>query len=410
MNAKPHKITTLSSRIIMLSHMMTDISQGAFPSLVPIIQKLYLLNYSQIGLLVFLQSLTSSICQPLFGIISDKKPRAWFIPAGVVLSGVAMGCIVWAPNYTWLIILIALSGFGSAIFHPQAMKTANRISPQKTKGKNIAFFSVGGNLGFAIGAFITGILLSLNGGFKNVIWIALPSVLLIPFLIATYKNLSLASQVGEKSSRKSGKGEIPYKFLAVLLTYIFMRSAVQSGINTYTPLYHVNYLGQNSIFTGNYLSVFSIFGVLGTYLGGVLSDKYGRKTIIAGSMLLSVPLVYLIPYVQGLHALIVAALTGMVIVASFSPTLAMAQESMKNNMALAGGLTTGFAIGLGGVGATLLGKIADKVTLPLMLHWLFLLPLAAVAVTFFLPGKYGQNHMVNQQPAVADESTANSER
>ena len=392
MQIKAHKVTKLSSINILISHTITDISQGAFPVLVPIIKQLYLLNYSQVGFLVFLQSLTSSICQPLFGIISDKKAYPWFIPVGVIFSGVAMGCIVLAPSYTWLVILIALSGFGSAIFHPQGMKIANRVSPPKTKGKNVAFFSLGGNLGFAIGSFLVGILLSLKGGFSNVIWIAAPAVLMIPFFIVSYKNISLASHLGEKKDAHTEKEKIPYAFLAVLVGFIFLRSSLYSGINTYTPLYHVDVLHQNSLFIGNYLSIFSIAGVIGTFLGGILSDKFGRKTIIAGSMLLDVPLVFLIPYVQGIWALVLAGILGMVTVASFSPTLVMAQESMKKHMALAGGLTTGLGIGLGGVGATLLGNLADIISLPVLLHWLPLLALIAAGFTLFLPGEYGKNN------------------
>lgn len=391
MHTKAHKITKLSAIIIMISHVVTDISQGAFPVLIPVIKQLYALTYSQVGFLVFLQSLTSSICQPIFGLISDKKSHPWFIPAGVIFSGVAMGCIVWAPSYTWLVILIALSGFGSAIFHPQGMKIANRVSPPKTKGKNVAFFSLGGNLGFAIGSFLVGILLSLKGGFSNVIWVAAPALLLIPFFIASYKNISLASHLGERKDATTEKEKIPYAFLTILVGFIFLRSSLYSGINTYTPLYHVDYLNQNTIFIGNYLSIYSIAGVVGTFLGGILSDKFGRKTVIAGSMLLDIPLVFLIPYVHGIWALVLAGVLGMVTVASFSPTLVMAQESMKKHMALAGGLTTGLGIGLGGVGATLLGSLADTLTLPVLLHWLPLLALLAAGFTLLFPGEYGKN-------------------
>ena len=388
MQIQTHKITRLSSIIVMISHTITDVSQGAFPVLVPVIKQLYTLTYSQVGFLVFLQSLTASICQPIFGLISDKKSHAWFIPAGVLVSGIAMGSIVWAPSYAWLIILIALSGFGSAIFHPQAMKIANRVSPPKTKGKNVAFFSLGGNLGFAIGSFAIGVLLSMKGGFQNTIWIALPSIMLIPLFIASYKNISLAAHLGEKKDAHTEKEKIPYAFLTTLVGFIFLRSTLYAGISTYTPLYHVDYLHQNSLFTGNYLFIFSAAGVVGTLLGGILSDKFGRKTIIAGSMLLDIPLTFLIPHVKGIMALILAGLLGMVTVASFSPTLVMAQESMKKHMALAGGLTTGLGIGLGGLGATFLGSLADKITLPVLLLWLPSLALLAALFTLFLPGNY----------------------
>ncbi len=390
MNARPHQITSLATIVILLSHMTVDISQGAFPALVPVIQETYHLNYSQIGIMVMLMSLTSSICQPIFGIICDKKSVPWFIPVGVLLSGMAMGSIVFAHNYPVLMMLIALSGFGSAIFHPQGMKTSNRISPAQKKGKLMGLFSVGGNLGFAIGSFIVGLLLAAKGGFSNAIWIALPSVLLMPLLIFTYPNTKLTSKIGEKATKKNTENKIPYSFLGIIVFFIFLRSTLHSGINTYTPLYHANFLGQDSIFIGKYISLYAAAGVLGTYMGGSLSDIIGRKTMIILSMLLSIPLVWAIPYVHGNGALLLSAVTGMIVISSFSPILVMAQEQMKNNMGLAGGLVTGLGIGLGGVGASILGNLADIITLPVLLRWLPLLSLGAAAVALFFPGKVGK--------------------
>lgn len=390
MHTKTHKIAATATVLITVAHMVTDTSQGAFPALIPVIKETFSLNYSQVGFLVFLQSLTSSICQPLFGIIVDKKSRPWFIPLGVLLSGLAMGAIVFAPGYVWLIVLIAVSGFGAAIFHPQSLKAANRLSSSKKKGRNVGIFSVGGNLGFALGAFLIGILLSLKGGLDNVLWIALPAVLLTPLLLINYKQISLVSQIGEKHDMQTARESIPCYFLSVLVLFIFIRSTVFSGISTYTPLYHVTYLGQNSIFTGNYLSIFSVAGVLGTLAGGLLSDRWGRKSIIVGSMLITAPLVYLIPYVQGIGALILSGLIGFTIIASFTPMMVMAQEAMKKNMGLAAGLTAGLGIGLGGLGATILGTAADWVTLPVMLRHLWILPLLAAATAPLFPGKFSR--------------------
>lgn len=386
MKVMPHRATDLSSVLITAAHAVTDVSQGAFPALIPFITLAFSLSYSQVGVLVLIQSVTSSVCQPLFGYVSDKSSKSWFIPVGVLLSGVAMGSIVWAPNYAVLVALISISGIGSAIFHPQAMKAANRISPPSRKGERIGLYSFGGNLGFAVGAFAMGWLLTFPGEFSNAKWIALPAILFTIVLLVFNRNVRFASHVGDKRAASVKGGGIPYAFLSILILFIFMRSTAYSAINTYTPLFHVAVMGENSVFAGNYVSVFSIAGVLGTYFGGILSDRMGRKRIIMSSMLLTIPLVGLIPYARGMWAMGLAALTGFVLVASFSSTLVMAQESMRNNMGLAAGLTVGFAIGLGGVGSTILGCLADFMTLPVLMNWFWILPLCAFFITFMFPG------------------------
>lgn len=391
MNVQPHKAANVSALIMNIAHAVTDISQGAFPALLPFIAIAFKLNYSQVGDLLLIQSLTSSLCQPLFGYISDRWSSSLYIPAGVLLSGIAMGAIIWAPDYTVLIMLISLSGIGSAMFHPQAMKASNRISPPNQKGARIGMFSLGGNFGFALGALIMAQLLLLPGGFDNTPWIALPSVIFIFVLLFFMRHIKMASHAGDKSaaSRKSSEGASAEggsaAFIAILIAFIAFRSTAYTAITSYTPLYHVKFMNELASFSGNYVAVFSMAGVAGTYLGGVLSDVFGRKRIIIISMLLTVPLTAVIPFVSGIWAMVLAGIIGFALVASYSSTLVMAQESMKNNMGLAAGLTVGFAIGLGGVGSKFLGHLADAITLPLLMKWFWLLPLGALLLTLLFP-------------------------
>ena len=382
---KPHEATKTAGNLINLGHVFVDISQGAFPALIPFLKSIFSMTYSQVGVMLLIQSLTSSICQPLFGFISDKSSKSWFISVGILLSAVAMGAIVWAPNYAVLIILISISGFGSAIFHPQAMKATNRISPAEKKGEKMGIFSLGGNFGYALGAFLMGLLLTLPGDFQNTKYIAIPGMIFFIVLMFFNKYLDMATHAGDKHAIKTSSGKIPYGFICVLVCFIFMRSTAYQAINTFTPLFHVNFMNENSMFTGNYVSIFSVAGVFGTYYGGILSDKIGRRRIICTSMFLTVPLMMLMPFARGIYAMIIAGLSGFVVVASYSSTFVMAQEVMKDNMGLAGGLTAGFAIGLGGVGATVLGNLADIITLPVLMRWFWILPLCAALMTWLFP-------------------------
>ena len=373
--------------LLSLAHLVTDLSQGALPALLPELQTAYQLTYAQVGFIVFMQNM-ASVIQPLFGYLSDRLALPWLIPAGVIISGLGLATLIFAGSYTSLLAAVTIGGIGIAAFHPQASKAAHLTSSHGSKGHSMGIFSVGGNLGFALGAIYITFLLHLPGGLDNIAWFGLPAFLLAPLLWLQLKKIVPATPVQSPSApqKSQPRHKIPWGLLGVLLTYIFIRSSIHTGLTTYIPLYYVNFLAGSPFYASNLLSVFFLSGVVGTYAGGRLSDKWGRKAIIMASMAATLPLVALLPHTGGIVTVILVGLIGFVMVSSFSTTIVMAQEAMPGHIGMASGLTIGFSIGLGGIGATLLGHIADLYGIPAVFTLLALLPLAGLACTFFLPG------------------------
>jgi len=291
-------------------------------------------------------------------------------------------------SYALLLAIVIVTGSGIAAFHPQASKSAHFVSAKHRRGQSMAIFSVGGNFGNALGTIFMGALLALPGTIANTPWFALPA-LVTAILVALYlRRVSPERPAGAAGPKSASRASLPYLLLAVLLTFIFLRSSIHAGMTTFIPLYYIDYLGGSPVYAGYLLSVFLLAGVAGTYVGGTLSDRLGRKTLIVGSMLISWPLLGLFPFTGGLATLVLVGVVGFTLVASFSPMVVMAQEIMPGYEALAAGLTIGFSIGLGGVGATVLGHIADLFGVPSVFTVIALLPAAALALALRFPGKW----------------------
>lgn len=373
-----------------LAHLVSDLPQGALPSLLPHLQSAYQLSYTQVAFLVFMQNLTSSVIQPVFGYLTDRLSLPWLIPVGILLSGLGMSAFIVADSYEQLLMLVTIGGLGIAAFHPQGSKAALLTSAKGAAGHSIGIFSVGGQMGFALGTVFITLLLQLPGDLNNIIWFGLPALILAPLLWRRLdwlcpepppRPLATTAELNQ-----SLKAAIPWASLITILTYIFIRSTIHTGLITYIPLYYAAGTVGKDFFSGHLLTVFFLAGVFGTYLGGRLSDTFGRKTIIAGSMLIVLPLIAIIPQTTGIVTVALMALIGFISVSSNSPTIVMMQETLPHNVGMASGLSIGFSIGLGGLGVTLLGQVADSFGLSTVLTILAALPILGLICTTFLPG------------------------
>ncbi len=373
--------------LLSLSHMVTDLSQGALPILLPSLKTALDLSYTQIGVIVLVQNLTSSIIQPLFGMITDKVSLPWLLPISIFLSGLGLSITGFMTSYTSLLLSVIIGGLGVAGFHPQASKSVHFVSSDALRGRSMGLFSVGGNFGMAVGASFMMFLTTLPGGLYNSIWFVIPSSI-TALLIWRYLD-----KVSPQSFQRAGKLEtakpkfIRFQPLLILLTFIFFRSTLHAGLSTYIPIYYVNYLNGSPIYAGYLLSLFLIGGVFGTFVGAMLSDKFGRKTILTFSMVIVLPMVAAIPFTSGVLTMILLVFTGFSLISSFATTLVLSQEMMPGYEGMASGLTIGLTIGLGGVGVTGLGYIADLYGVPAVFSIMPLLPLIALLLSTLLPGR-----------------------
>jgi len=334
--------------LIAFSHAVTDLSVGALPILLPFFKSTFALTYTQVGFIVLIQNLASSVIQPIFGYLSDRLALAWLVPAGLLLAGVGTAATGLAPSYPALLAIITITGLGVATFHPQAAKSVYEVSAMHSRGRSMAIYSLGGNLGQALGSVFMMALLALPGSISNTLYFCLPAIVLSALL---WKDLPQAlpnpvvdSITKEKTATTT---PIPYKMVSILLIYIFLRTSISAGLVNFIPLYYVDYLGGSHIYAGYLITGYLLSGVAGTYVGGSLGDKFGRKTVILVSMILTLPLLVLFQYTTGFWAFPVLMAIGFTYIASFSSTIVLAQEMMPGYEALAASLTLGFSIGLG---------------------------------------------------------------
>jgi len=373
--------------LLALGHLVTDLSQGALPMLLPSLKITLDLSYTQVGVIVLMQNVTSSIIQPIFGVITDKISLPWLLPFSIFLSGLGMAITGLMPSYGLLLLAVVLGGLGVAGFHPQASKSVHFVSPDVLKGRSMGIFSVGGNLGMAAGAAFMMLLITMPGHMQNTIWFLLPGSLAALLL---WRNLSQVSPHSFNRGAKtasSAKKAINWNPLLLLLTFIFFRSTLHAGLSTYIPMYYVNFLNGSPVNAGYMLSLFLAGGAVGTFVGATLSDRFGRKAIITFSMMIVLPLVVLIPYTNGLVTMVLLTVTGFALISSFATTLVLAQEMMPGYEGMASGLTIGFTIGLGGLGVTLLGQVADHYGIPAVFTVLSALPVIGCLISLPLPGR-----------------------
>lgn len=388
------KNSLLPIMLLSLAHLVTDLGQGALPVLLPFLKEAFTLTYAQVGFIVLIQNLTSSVIQPLFGYWTDKSNHDWLLVVGVLFAGVGIAITGLVKSYFMLLSIVIVTGIGVASFHPQASKAANLLSDPASKGRSMGIFSVGGNLGMATGSFLMALLVVLPGGMLNSAYLIIPNLIVVGLLMY-YKDLlkvkAISAQRKQIADKIKPKRANWYMFL--LLVFIFMRSTVQMSISTYLPLYYINFLGGDLKYAAKLITVFLTMGAVGTMVGAVLSDRLGRKNVLLISMGLCVPILILIPYSHGIYTMILAGLGGFSLVLSSATTVILAQDIFPNNVGMASGLTIGFSIGLGGMGVTLMGAIADNYGLPVVFQGLIFLPILAALFVFGLPKYLGQNEV-----------------
>lgn len=375
---------------LVLGHLVTDLQGGALPIVLPHLKEIFALSYSQLAAIVLTQNITSSVIQPLFGYLTDKKSLPQLLPYCAALAGAGFAAVGWVSSYEFLLLAVIFIGIASATYHPQASKTVNFLSTKAAKAKNMGLFSLGGNAGMAFGSLGMAFLISLPGGLHNTIYFLLPGLLVFGLMLKcmpayiqvnqAYNNRRQAAEV------KHTDNNIPYLGLLFLLLFIFLRSTIHTGLSTYLPLFFMKFRSCDSSFASMLVSGFLLGGVAGTYIGAVLSDRLGARKIILGSIVCSIPAIWLINLaVSPVTALAAVIMAGFAIIGSFATTIILAQSLLPNNVGMAAGLTIGFSVGMGGFGVTLLGILADNWGLPLVMQLITWLPVAAAIIAVWIP-------------------------
>ncbi len=381
-------------------HAITDIHQGALPIVLTFMQPLFGLSQLQVGLAVLALNISSSVIQPAFGVLSDRFRAAWLVPLGCLTAGLGMALTGFSRSYQFLLLAVFLSGLGIAAYHPEGSKFARVFSGER-KASGMSLFSVGGNIGFAVGPLLASLFyelagpkgtlwfLAINGAMSLPLWAALPRLTAEPVIggAAPVRQEHGTTSMG---GVKTGPGKIAPRAIAALVLLVLVVAALvmyQPGHGCLPAPVLRSLPAPKPGAGGNHHIGVPVGGGSRHPGGGPLADRLGLKTIIIGSMAGLAPLLYLFTLSSGIWSVIVVALAGFVVVCTFAITVVFGQELLPNNVGLASGLTLGFGLGLGGVGVTLLGGVADHFGLPAVFHVMVLFPLAGLLFALFLPGR-----------------------
>jgi FSR family fosmidomycin resistance protein-like MFS transporter len=370
--------------LLALGHLVVDMNQGALAPLLPFLKTAFGLSYASSAAILLVASMTSSLVQPIFGYLADRATRRWLLPWAVVLAatGVSLAGIV--PSYWGLLAVVVISGLGVAAYHPEGYRTANRVAGDR-KATGLSLFSIGGNIGIALGPPAVTFLVP-RFGLPGTLGLLVPG-LLVAGLLATVLPTLIAPPARGVTARVTREGGRDMRgAMALLIGVVTVRSWTQLGLVTYVPFLYVDVLGQDMRVVGALLFLFLGAGAVGTLAGGPVADRWGPRRYIVLSLLLSTPLIGLFLWRPGgwIAAATLAAV-GFVLVSSFSVTVALGQAYLPRHLGMAAGLIVGLAIGTGGLGVTLLGWIADRWGLYAALYLVAALPLAGLAVALRLP-------------------------
>jgi FSR family fosmidomycin resistance protein-like MFS transporter len=369
-------------------HCATDFANGALPALLPFMVDRFSLSYTLAAVVMLASTAASSLVQPLFGAWSDRRGVILLLPGGVALAGIGIALAAAAPSYWLVLLLVVVSGLGVAAYHPEGSKFAAYASGRK-RASGMSLFSIGGNIGYALGPTATTPLvlaLGLTGGLLlalPVVAVAMALVLVLPFL---------RSFVPEPGSRSAAAGEDRPGALALLLGVIAFRSVAWFGLITFVPLWEVS-LGNSKSHGSHLLSLMLLAGGLGTLAAGPIADRIGRRPVVIASMAATAPLTLVYVLVGGVPGAIALALVGVCVISTFGVTMVMAQEYLPHRIGMASGLSIGLSIGLGGVAAVGLGALADSVDLRAAMYAAAAAPLAGLVLALLLPSSRTQRRL-----------------
>jgi MFS transporter, FSR family, fosmidomycin resistance protein len=363
-------------------HLATDLAQGSLPALLPYLVDKFVLTYTMAAALVLAATISSSLIQPAFGLWSDARGALWLLPAGVALAGVGMAATSVAPSYWVAMVSVLFAGVGVAAYHPEGSKFASYVSGSR-RASGMSFFSVGGNVGFALGPILAAAFISALG-LRGGLLLAVPGLLVGLALIFVRRYLAEFAPSGTALAAAAGRQEAERRGLILLLVVVGLRSVAHMGLFTFIPLWEKSQ-GHSANYGTFVLGGFLIAGAVGTLAGGPLADRFGRRPVLRWSFVVATPLILVYVLVGGPVGIAAVICAGATVIGTFGVSLVMSQEYLPARVGMASGLSIGLAIGLGGVAALALGAVADAVDLRAALVCTAIGPALALFVSMLLP-------------------------
>ncbi|MGN6578731.1 MAG: MFS transporter [Bordetella sp.] len=377
---------------ISAAHLMNDMIQSILLALYPMFKDNFSLSFAQIGLLTLAYQITASLLQPCVGVFTDKRPMPYSLAVGMgfTLSGLLM--LSMAPSFGYLVLAACLVGTGSSVFHPESSRVA-RMASGGRHGLAQSLFQVGGNLGSSLGPLLAALIIIPHGQ-RSVAWFALVALAAIVLLSQVGRWYAANRWRLKAKVRKAGNAVTLSRArvgltLAVLGMLVFSKYFYLASLNSYFTFYLMDKFGLPIRSAQLFLFLFLAAVAVGTIVGGPIGDKVGRKLVIWVSILGVAPFTLILPHVNLLWTGILVAIIGLILASAFSAILVYAQELIPGKVGMVAGLFFGFAFGMGGVGAALLGELADRTSIEYVYQLCAYLPLLGL-LTVFLPNIEGK--------------------
>ena len=387
---------TVFSVLLALSftHLLNDTIQSLIPAIYPIVKDSLQLNFTQIGLITLTFQLSASILQPLVGLYTDKKPQPYSLAIGMGITLIGLICLSLAHHFAIVLVSVALVGMGSAVFHPEASRLAYMASGGR-HGMAQSLFQVGGNTGSSLGPLLAAAIIVPFGQF-SIAWFSVVALLAI-FVMLRISKWYLGNTHRIKPKKKAAdtvevvklsKGKVTFA-LTILLVLIFSKYFYMASFTSYYTFYLMDKFNVSVQNAQVYLFVFLFAIAAGTFIGGPVGDRIGRKYVIWISILGVAPFALLMPHANLMWTAILSVFIGVILSSAFSAILVYAQELVPGKVGMIAGLFFGFAFGMAGIGSALLGKLADATSINYVYDVCAYLPLIGI-LTAFLPNVEGK--------------------
>lgn len=358
-------------------HLLNDLLQSLLPALYPVLKTSYSLDFWQIGMITLTNQVTASLLQPMVGYYTDARPHPYSLALGmsVTLTGVLV--LASASSYAWLLVAAALVGVGSSIFHPESSRIA-RLASGGRHGLAQSLFQTGGNLGTSLGPLLAAFFV-LPRGQGSVAWFSVLALVAILILWRIGRWYWTQGQERRRSATHlSATHEFPRarvkKLMAILLALVFSKYVYVSSFVSFFMFFLIDRFGVSVQQAQFHLFAFLGAVAAGTFMGGPLGDRFGRKPVILGSILGVLPFALALPYASLFWTTVLSVVIGLVLSSAFSAILVFAQELVPHRVGLVSGLFFGFAFGVAGAGAGALGWLADATSIDFVYHLCSFLP------------------------------------